>query len=331
MRIPFYLSGLFGMLTLALPAAALAQTTVIYNSNGFESPMTTGRLAGYFTGGGLPNPPGPGAQQGWYTTDPREDPVFGFLFGGGQSGFIQNAVVQSGTQAFRVDGTKLVNDSSFSGGTFWWKYPDNPPFAGNVFNPVANGTPIVVAQTGFRRDDAGFTTDIPLKGFYFEGLRATTGIQRQITQVSVDLNGVIQAFTIGGFNVSSDQTVPNGTWVDLRVEMDFSSQTFQVFLNNSLVTFNGGAISTVPFRDTDAGTGGPFDRLREAGFNAFFNSAAGVTTGDAYFDNYQIFARAAIPEPTTIAFVGIAVGAAGMYVARRRRTEALNAPEATEE
>lgn len=193
---------------------------------------------------------------------------------------------------------------------------------GNVFNPVANSTPIVVAQTGFYRNDAVLTTDIPIKGMYFEGFR-TGGLQRMITQVAVDPTGTIQVTSLNAFPNSTVSSAPgvvaNQTWVDIRVEMDFSSQTFQVFLNNALLGFGPGQVLTnVPFRDSDIANG-PFDRLREYGYVAYFNSFAGITTGDVYFDNFTVDAIAVtVPEPASILLMGMSLSAAGWYYRRRR-------------
>jgi hypothetical protein len=208
---------------------------------------------------------------------------------------------------------------TFSGGTFWWRYPDS---AGNVFNPVANGTPVVVAQTGFRRENSGIPiTDIPLQGMYFEGFR-TGGLQRQITQLTVDPTGTLWVTSLNALPNSSLSSAPdlvaNSTWVNLRVEMNFATQTFQVFLNNTLIGFGPGqTLFTIPFRDTDS-TDGPFDRLREYGYVAFFNTLGGITTGDGYFDNFSMTAMA-VPEPATYALVGLSLACAGYSWQRRQK------------
>jgi hypothetical protein len=231
LRFLFCLTGF-----LAICCAGNAQSISIYNSNGFENPPFNGggsTLAGYNTTG-LPGGQGPGSQDSWSTTDLNQ------FIGFPAAGLVQNTLAQSGSQAVRIYGERLFDDVTFGGGTFWWRYPDT---TGNVFNPVASGTPIVVAQTGFYRNDAVLTTDIPLKGMYFEGLR-TGGLQRMITQVAVDPTGTIQVTSLNAFPNSTLSSAPglvaNQTWVDIRVQMDFSSQTFQVYLNDTLLGLDPG-------------------------------------------------------------------------------------------
>jgi len=296
---------------LLFSSAVSAQSINIYNSGGFEGPTFTNGapLGGYnpsFTPGGQVT----STQDNWNNTDqlliiPGFPPI----------GEIQTGLVQSGSQAVRIHGERLTENGTFEGGNFWWRYPD---FAGNVFNPLANNTPVVVAQTGFYRNDAQLTTDIPLKGMYFEGLR-TGGLQRVITQVGISATGTVYAMTLNAFPNSTVESapdlVPNQTWVDLRVQMNFQTQTFQVFLNNTLLGFGPGQVITnVPFRDSDIGNG-QFDRLREYGYVAYYNTAAGITTGDTYFDNFSIIA---VPEPASLALMGFCIACGGMLYYRKQ-------------
>lgn len=305
---------------LAICCAANAQVIPIYNSNGFEGPTFTNGapLGGYnptFTPGGQIT----STQDNWSNTDqlliiPGFPPI----------GQIQNGLVQSGSQAVRIYGERLTENATFAGGNFWWRYPD---FAGNVFNPLANNTPIVVAQTGFYRNDAELSTDIPLKGMYFEGFRSG-GLQRVITQVGISATGTVYAMTLNAFPNSTVESaanlVANQTWVDLRVQLNFQTQTFQVFLNNTLLGFGPGQVITnVPFRDSDIGNG-PFDRLREYGYVAYYNTAAGITTGDAYFDNLTLHA-VGIPEPASLALMGFSLVCGGMFYYRRQACKAKQA------
>jgi hypothetical protein len=115
---------------------------------------------------------------------------------------------------------------------------------------------------------------------------------------------------------SAPNIVPNDVWVDLSVALDFSTQTFRVFLNGNPVGFgNNQALINVPFRDSDIANG-PFDRLREYGYVSYFNTAAGVTTGEAYFDNFTVNAIAAVPEPSTFALIGLSLFG---YISYRNR------------
>lgn len=305
------------MTVVLVSGAASAQSILLYDSGGFEFPTFNGSgatLAGYNAPPGTPGGQGTGSQNGWSTSDLNQ------FIGFPAAGLVQNTIVQSGSQAFHVIGERLFDDPSLGGGTLYWRYPDTPQFPGNVFNPVASGTPIVVAQTGLYRNDAVLTTDIPLKGMYFEGLRSG-GLQRMITQVAVDPTGTIQVTSLNAFPNSTLSSAPglvaNQTWVDIRVQMDFSSQSFRVFLNNTLIGFGPGqALTNVPFRDSDIANG-PFDRLREYGYAAYFNSFAGITTGDVYFDNFSLNAIS-IPEPASLALIGLCITCGGMLYYRRQ-------------
>lgn len=305
---------------LSWTASSSAQPIVIYNSNGFEPPTFTAvgnpPLGGYnpaFVPGGQAAE----SQDLWSTSDDNQIlyPIIN-----NPAGFLQTSITQGGSgQALRAQGDRLLAAEGLGGGTFWWRYPD---FAGNVFNPVANSRPIVVASTGIRRESAGFGTDIPLSGMYFEGFRSITGVQRQITQVALDITGGITVTSLNAFPNSSLSSAPNlvavDTWVDLRAELNFATQTFRVYLNNVAIGFGPGqTLFNVPFRNTDQTTGGPFDRLREYGYVAYFNFLSGGSTGNSYFDNFELSAVVGVPEPTTYALILGMAAFAGMWTYRK--------------
>jgi hypothetical protein len=64
--------------------------------------------------------------------------------------------------------------------------------------------------------------------------------------------------------------------------------------------------------------------LREYGYAAYFNSFAGVTTGDVYFDNFSLNAIS-IPEPASLALMGFSLVCGGMFYYRQQARKAKQA------
>jgi len=284
--------------------------TVIYDSTGFEPPaFTTGALGTFYI------PPATGGQQGWQTTDLAQ--ISGAANGAGQ---IQNAVsFAPGTQSFEIIGQRLVNDTTFSAQTFWFR---NAP-AGAI-NPVGSGTPFVTIST--RQQVSGTppvtTSDMPFVGVYMEGYTAG-GTQQALTSVMRNANGGITVVGPGGgaFNTSDNIWSPN-TFHNLQVTLNFNTsgtnpQTLTVTLDGALQSFTpaggGSAVTTVPFRNTN----GPTTSIAEYGFQASFNTQAGVTSNNAFFDNYVVTA-AAVPEPASILLLCGGAAAAGWQFRRRK-------------
>jgi hypothetical protein len=293
--------------TVLLAVSSAPAQVVIYNSSGFESPtFTTGAQASYWIGGS-------GGQQGWQTTDLNQQPP---LPGSNGAGQIQTSNVFAGSQSFEVIGNRLQNDVTFSANTFWFRSAT----PATAFNPVANGTPFVTIST--KEYVSGTppvaTSDMPFVGVYMEGF-TSTGTQQTVTAVLRNLNGGITVLGSGtqSFATADNVWSPNA-YHDLQVALNFTpggSQGLSVTLDGVLQSF-GAAGTVLPFRNTGTVS------IAEYGFLATYNTQAGITSNNAFFDNYQITA-AAVPEPSSILLV--CAGAAGLAWRIRRR----QAPGAT--
>jgi PEP-CTERM motif len=279
-----------------LTCTADSRAQIPLNTNGFESPYAAGNLGSHYQ-------TGTGGQQGWLTTD------FNQLLGT-PAGVVQTATFQSGLQAFHVNGPRLFDDPNFGGQTFWYQ---NYPVAANAFNPVNSGTPIVQMNFDQRVNSTGITvSDMPFVGVYMEGYTAS-GQQQAIGAIVLNLNRGATAFTLGGNALHTANNIyTHNAWHSLQVEFNFFNQTYRAFLDGTLLTFGGGGISDIPFRNA----GGPTNRVAEFGFQASFNQFAGLTSNSAYFDNYTVVATS-VPEPSSLV-LGMAA-LAGFGVLRRRR------------
>jgi hypothetical protein len=279
---------------------ASAQVT-IYNSNSFENPpFTTGAIASYWIGG-------TGGQQGWQTTDLSQTPP---LPGSNGAGQIQTGTVFAGTQSFEVIGTRLQNDTTFSANTFWFRSAT----PATAFNPVANSTPFVTIST--KQYVSGTppvaTSDMPFVGVYMEGF-TSNGTQQTVTSVLRNINGGITVLGSGTQTFATADNIwsPN-VYHDLQVSLNFTpgaNQGLTVSLDGVVQTF-GTAGTLLPFRNTGTVS------IAEYGFEAVYNTQAGITSNNAFFDNYAITASP-VPEPSSILLVCAGAAVAGWRWRRR--------------
>jgi hypothetical protein len=301
---------------------ATAQT-VIYDSRGFEppaippGPFNTGPLATFYI------PPATGGQDGWLTTDLNQQ----FGGAGNGAGQIVTANPFAGTQAFRIDGTKLFQDMSFGNSTLWFRNA-----AAGAINPVASGTPFVTVSTRQRVDSSGITiADMAFVGIYLEGYTAT-GTQQTLTSVLRNVN--TGGITVVGpspsplaapvFYDSAPNIWSTNTYHNLQATLNFNTtgpgaQTVSVTLDGTPITFTpagGSPTATVPFRNSNF-AGGQAASIAEYGFQAIFNPNSSVNTGSATFDNFLV-TRAAVPEPASILAVCGVAAAAGWRLRRRK-------------
>jgi len=192
--------------------------------------------------------------------------------------------------------------------TFWFQ-----DRTGSPFNPVLNGTPIV--RTTYRQmltGSAGDTSQMPFAGIYFEGFNAG-GTQQQITSVFIDNAERLTVITAAGNTVSS-AIIPGlfNNWQDLRVDLNFTTQRFTVFLNGVAVS----PLINLPFRNSN----GPTNRLVEFGFEASTLGVGVPPTNDTFFDDYLLVAVAGVPEPGTYVLIGLGMlSAGGVWNYRRRQ------------
>jgi hypothetical protein len=295
----WHLYGLMvsGVLLFGHPTTVQAQ---FFNPGGFESPT--------FTNGNI------GGQQSF------------IAFGSTTGGVVQNSTVFAGSQAFQISGANLNNStgSGFAFGNFYYREYTNGAGANQGFAPVAAGTPFV--QIRYKANYVGTIAtpnDIPLVGPHIEAYTAA-GLQQTAYTAQFTSNRELKAFTNTATSSTNVVTtaagfVPTG-WVDMFIEMNFTAQTYQVYMNNSLVSFTGGTpspITNIPFRNTFGNTV-RFAELGMVGFMAVDpNTGQAVsTTGDFFMDDYSMTASvssmAPVPEPasvlTLLAVAGVAYG-----------------------
>jgi hypothetical protein len=284
----------------ALLAAAPCRGQLVFDSRGFEP------SAGYTANVPI-GPYGTSAVAGsWVSTDINQ------LITLPPSGFVQTAVVNGGTQAFRVSGPALRDDPTLSDQTFWFR---GYPTAGSAFTPSGTA-PIVRVTYDQRISDSGLvhTADIPLVGLYMEGFNGS-GQQQQVGSVLLNLNAGATAITAGGTTLSTPNNVyTRDAWHAVQVDFNFATQTYSTSLDGVLLSFGG--VTNLPFRNTN----GPTVSIAEFGFQAAFNTFSGSNVNDSYFDNFVVTA-VAVPEPTSLALAGV-VGLGAGWRWRRRRAAA---------
>jgi hypothetical protein len=176
---------------------------------------------------------------------------------------IQNAVSVEGSQAVEID------RSVASGQTGPFR-ADQSPASDNI----------VTMQV-----EAMLTSSTMQSWWQFGGLSAAPGLPF-IGGFNPLPDGTIQIIT-AGFPVTSTAVITRDVWELWQVVYNFTSQSFDIFINNSLVASNEPFVTPA-----SALGGGIFDT---------FNTVEGNDRG--YFDNYSI-TGSAVPEPGSFALLG---------------------------
>ena len=182
-----------------------------------------------------------------------------------------------------------------------------PPLIGNYYawhdlnyaptaaNPLIVGS-LSVKSVGVNTTD-GTTTSFHGAGFYDPAGAAFAVLQVQATAGTSTAS--YRLFAAGDTTFTTGSlTLPVNTFVQLKVQLDTTLHSASYFLNNSL-------IATRPYTLSDA-TIGDFDLL---------TSATGYD--DAIYDNYRVEALNPVPEPASLA----ALGLGALALARRRRAK----------
>jgi len=197
-------------------------------------------------------------------------------------GAVQNSVVQSGSQAVSLSG------NSPSG---FWEWPS--------FGYTPAPGEIVRATSGLRRGSSATATKN--FGFFFDAYGSTDEIGR----IGIAENAgtlVAVATTISG-GVPGNYIVASGlsynTWYNIQMDIKVSSQTFDFYLNGTLIGNN------LPFLTAQTDV---------TDVDLQLQGRAGATDV-GYFDNYKVVA-VLVPEPGVISLA--ALGAFALVASRRR-------------
>jgi hypothetical protein len=183
---------------------------------------------------------------------------------------VENSLVQSGVQAVSVDGS-VVSQSG--------------PFHADV----ATG-PLVQLSAGIYIASSSNQSE-----WQFSGL--ASGLAPFMGGINVLPGGAIQLQTPGFPTVG---TFSYDTWHNVRYVFDITTQTFDFYLDNSLISANA------PF------VGGFVGAFGDGLFDTF-----GGGNDFGYIDNYSVANVSGVPEPASITLFGS--GVLGLAAAARRR------------
>lgn len=202
---------------------------------------------------------------------------------------------------------KLVQGN---GGATAWNFPAIP---GAPFTPAAGEQLVIEASLARNVGATAATTSFGYSIDVYSPAARTTrfGLGTDGTSifgyVTARFNTVTSQFdpTAAVTNVRFSNALAADTLFDFRAVMDYGTKTMDLFFGGTSVT--GG--STIPFADLTA------TALLDADFQV--SSVAGATDR-GFMDNYRVSTASPVPEPATMAILG--VGAAALL--RRRRKSA---------
>lgn len=262
-----------------------AQGTTIVDAGGFESGAgysTTFLGTGQLEGQPLPQP--------WLRT-----------VGGTSTAVVQNTVVAFGSQAVQVD-RGASSDARWAVPLFGWP---SQPIVVLDWNMRVAQTPGPSGSFGPFFGAEAYDTDGIGSGV---GLFGSLGVDATTGDVLYQDQGT-------GFLTESGATVPFDQWNHFRIILNFTFDTYSVYLNNNLLTTTG-------FVDGAAG----LDQLTDADISTF--AAAGDPTsqglpGQAFYDDFlvrQYPNLAAVPPATLIPEPGacLLAGVGLLAIVRRR-------------
>jgi hypothetical protein len=282
----------------SVAGTAIADDDDIVNAGGFELPFTTvfggtGQLEGQVNpaGEGQVIPPGQ-----WQRTP-----------GGTSTAVVQSAVFASGggTQAVRVD-RAANNDVRWAVQVDHLGYPDYP----NPFPPEP-AQPCLCINWDMRVEQTQGAAGTFGPFFGVEAYDDASGID-VLGSLGVDATtgDVLYQASGTGFLTETGSVVNFGQWNRFQIKLDYSTDQYTIYRNFA-------SLGTFGFVD-----GAGLDQFSDADISAI--GAAGdpgsqALTGTAYFDNFLVReGMCPIPEPATLALVGLGLAGASL-VARRSR------------
>jgi hypothetical protein len=274
----------FSKKALVLPASlaifassTLVHGAVIYTAQGFEP------AGGFSVTGGpaLSTDPADLYGQGspYWAPDilPPSDSAYGSP-SNGVAADVETSVTHGGTQAVSL--TRLTSSQD----TRWAP----SAFTSSPYQAVADNTPVVDINWDMQVAPGG-SNDL-------FGIELNNGVSR-IAYTAVDASGNV-ADDRGGVVTDTGTSVSTGEWASYDLRVNFSTQTYQVFVNGSPVD------PSIAFED-------PATEFTDASLVSY-TADGGPGSGVAYYDNYSI----SVPEPKA---VGSVCAGMGLLLLRRRR------------
>jgi hypothetical protein len=246
-------SSLASMLAAAVSIAALAApapAATVLDTEGFESPLFSTTFDGT---GHLEGQPASVPAEIWQKS------------GAGTSvATVQNSVALTGSQAVQLDRGPNSNDR--------WGVP--------LSGLPTSSTSRIVISWNMRVEDAGGPAGSFGPYFGVEAYDASGGIML-LGSFGVDATTgeVLYQATGTGFLTAPGPTVPFGVWNAFKIELDYATQTYSVYLNNAPVVTGIGFVDGALTAFTDADI---------MGLSAAGDATSMGLTGTAYYDNFLI-------------------------------------------
>lgn len=198
---------------------------------------------------------------------------------GSTAGVIQSDIVKSGTQAVRFD--HKTNDPANYGA-----YVEHSGLIMTPENPVTTIEWDMYALNGSTKSDMW-------------GMTALWGASNERMTVGINQNNKLTVRNGWIGTVETNTSITRNTWNHYRMDIDYIAKNAKIYFNESFV----GQWAILP---------GPAEHTATGIFNRSFDANDG-----AIFDGVTVTANAPVPEPATLAVLGI--GAVALIRKRRQR------------